>query len=374
MKRAALFLLITVLVVSFTGVCLAAGKVAIVTNTVSQNEEEFRAGEEMKAKYGDRIVHVTWPDNFMTEQEQMVSIVTRMAADPDVKALIMNQAVPGTNAAVDKLLEIRDDVFIVYVNPQENPPDVAARAHVVLQIDQPETGNTIPTQAHKMGAKTFVHYSFPRHMSQPLLSNRRSIMKQKCEELGLEFVDATAPDPTGDLGIPGAQQFILEDVPKMVAKYGTDTAFFATNCSMQIPLIKAVLDTRAIYPIPCCPSPFHGFPIALGLESSREDALARTSENVKYVIEETKKAAAVKGATGRLSNWPVPIGMMITAGTTEYALKIMNGEISLDKLDKVILEELLSDYAGVNISLAPLVNSGKEIPNFLLTLMDFITY
>ena len=37
----------------------STGKVAIVTNTVSQNEEEYRSAEEMSKKYGDRIVHVT---------------------------------------------------------------------------------------------------------------------------------------------------------------------------------------------------------------------------------------------------------------------------------------------------------------------------
>ena len=37
------------------------GQVAIVTNTVSQNEEEYRSAESMTAKYGDRIVHVPLP-------------------------------------------------------------------------------------------------------------------------------------------------------------------------------------------------------------------------------------------------------------------------------------------------------------------------
>ena len=57
-------------------------------------------------------------------------------------------------------------------------------------------------------------------MSYALLSARRDLFKERCEQLGLEFVDATAPDPTGDAGVSGTQQFILEDVPKMVAKYG----------------------------------------------------------------------------------------------------------------------------------------------------------
>ena len=44
------------------------GKIAIITNTLSQNEEEFRSADFMVEKYGaDRITHDVMPDNFMTE-------------------------------------------------------------------------------------------------------------------------------------------------------------------------------------------------------------------------------------------------------------------------------------------------------------------
>ncbi|HCX78922.1 MAG TPA: hypothetical protein DG577_05900, partial [Firmicutes bacterium] len=49
-------------------------------------------------------------------------------------------------------------------------------------------------------------------------------------------------------GVSGAQQFILEDVPRQIEQYGKDTAFFSTNCSMQEPLIRSVLEGGAIYP------------------------------------------------------------------------------------------------------------------------------
>lgn len=371
MKKVLGVLLVLVLTVALVVPAFAgAGKVAIVTNTVSQNEEEYRSAQEMVAKYGDRIVHVTWPDNFMAEQEQMVSVVGKLAYDLDVKALVINQAVPGTNAAVDKLLETRDDIFIVYCTPQENPPDVASRAQLILQPDELAMGNEIPVQAKKLGAKVFVHYSFPRHMSQVLLSSRRELMKKKCAEIGLEFVDATAPDPTGDSGLPGAQQFILEDVPKMVAKYGKDTAFFSTNCAMQIPLIKAVVDTGAIYPQPCCPSPYHGFPTALGIESD-----SSKPGDLQHVIDETKRILAEKGLTGRLSTWPVPVAMMSTVASTEYAFKVMAGEVPFDKLDIPVLEQCMADYAKVPVKSAPYVDeAGKSYDNYLFVLMGFLTY
>ncbi len=347
------------------------GKIAIVTNTLSQNEEEYRSAQEMVERYGeDKISHVLWPDNFMTEQEQMISIITKIGSDPEVKALIINQAVPGTNAAVDKLLETRDDMFIAYCAPQENPPDVAARANLILQPDELGMGNSIPVQAQKLGATTFVHYSFPRHMSVVLLSARRDLMKAKCEEIGLQFVDATAPDPTGDAGVPGAQQFILEDVPKMVAKYGKDTAFFSTNCAMQTPLIKASVDAGAIYPQPCCPSPYHGFPSALGIEATEY-----TVDAMANVISETAKKLDEKGVLGRFSTWPVPVAMMNTVSAAEYAVKWINGEVDEKNIDTKVLEQLMTDYAnGIAVTTTPYIEGSTEYPTFRLIMMDFLTY
>ncbi len=352
MKRFLSIVLVLCLVLSIVGCSSPAsdtpdtgkGKVAIITNTLSQNEEEYRSAQQMVEKYGDRVIHELWPDNFMAEQEQMVSIVTKIASNPDVKGLVINQSVPGTNAAVDKLLETRDDIFIVYCTPQENPPDVADRADLILMPDELKMGDNIPVQAKKLGAKTLVHYSFPRHMSQVLLSSRRALMIDKSKEIGIDFVDATAPDPTGDQGVTGAQQFILEDVPKMIEKYGKDTAFFSTNCSMQIPLIKATMDAGGIYPQPCCPSPYHGFPGALGIES-----VAFSPEGMQHVIDETTRILTENGGEGRFSTWPVPVAMMFTNVGTEYAMKWMDGEVG-ETLDVPALEALMGEYAGVKRS------------------------
>ena len=350
------------------------GKIAVVTNTVSQNEEEFRSAEQLIAKYGaSKIVHVTWPDNFMAEQEQMVTTVARLAADRDIKALIVNQAVPGTNAAIDKLKETRNDMFIIYCQSQENPPDVSRRANLIFMHDELGMGPAIVAQAKKQGAKVFVHYSFPRHMSQVLLGGRRDLIRAECAKNGIQFVDATAPDPTSDAGVTGAQQFILEDVPKMVARYGQDTAFFSTNCSMQIPLIKASVDAHAIYPHPCCPSPFHGFPAALGITARGLD--------INYMVDETRKIAASKNMLGRLSTWPVPVAMMYTNAGAEYAIKWLNGQVAKTGIDDKVLAECMANYIkeltgnNLGVSMSDYKEpSGNSLQNFKMILLDYLTY
>jgi len=347
------------------------GKVAIITNTLSQNEEEYRSAEEMVKKYGDRIVFDTMPDNFMTEQEQFISVVAKACSDPEVKALIINQACPGSDASVDKVLETRskDDLLVIYCTPQENADDIVQRADIVLSIDEVNKGTAIAEQAKAMGCKTFVHYSFPRHMAQAPLAGCRDKIKAKCEELGIEFVDATAPDPTSDAGTTGAQQFILEDVPKMVEKYGKETAFFSTNCSMQVPLIEAVFDQGAYYPLPCCPSPYHGFPSALGIESP-SDLVA----GLQTTIDAINAKMTEKGLEGHFSTWSVPASIANTIGSTEYAFLWMAGAV--ERADASVMSALLGDYCNTVVDIVPYEDpeSGKSFSNYWVYQQGFLTF
>lgn len=332
-------------------------KIGIVTGTVSQGEEEFRAAEKMIEKYGaENIKHVTYPDKFAQEQETTIAQITGLASDPEVKAIVICQAVPGTAAAIDKIRETRDDILFIAGVPHEDPETIAARADIVIETDNLKRGETIVELAAEMGAKTFVHYSFPRHMSMELLAKRRDIMKAKAEELGLEFVSLDAPDPTGDAGISGAQQFMIEDVPRQVEKYGKDTAFFNTNCGMQEPLIKTVLETGAIYPEQCCPSPYHAYPGALGIEIPEDKA-----GDVAYMLEQIHAKIDEAGASGRLATWKVPANMAMLEAAVEYAVDYGKGEV--EKFNKDHFVGILKEVTGDD---ALEVSELEGHPNFLL--------
>ena len=231
-------------------------------------------------------------------------------------------------------------------------------------------------QAHAQGARVFVHYSFPRHMSNVLLAGRRDMIREEAERLGIVYVDATAPDPTGDAGVPGTQQFILEDVPRMIARHGQDTAFFATNCAMQIPLIRTVVEGRAIYPEPCCPSPTHGFPSALGIDAAGRGA------DIPYMVTEITRAIAARGMQGRLSTWPAPASMTWTVAGAEYAIKVLRGEVPRDRIDERALRQVISDYilditgAHVDADIVSLTDraTGITYDNYKLVLMGHLTF
>ena len=351
------------------------GKIAIITNHISLNVDDFYAAEHLVAKYGkDKIIHVTWPEDFFAEQNKMIDTASALAEDREINVLIINQALPGTNAAVDKFKETRDDVFIIYCTIHDSAKDAASRASLLMEINELDMGLAMVRQAKKQGAKVFVHYSFPRHMSQLILSNRFKLIQETCAAEGMLLVNSTVPDPVMETGIAGARQFILDDVPRLVARYGEDTAFFCTNCFLQASLIKAVVDCHAIYPQPCCPSPFHGFPEALGIETDSGHP------DLNHVIGEACRIAAEKNMTDRLSTWPVSASMMFTSAGAEYAIKWINGLVPKMDIDSRVLEDCMSAYVKevvgehVKVEMVSYTENGVTYDNFKLLLMSYLDF
>lgn len=320
----------------------AGYKIGIVTGTVSQGEEEFRAGEKMVAKYGDDVIqHLTYPDKFAQETETTISQVASLASDPEVKAIVFTQAVTGAAAAIDRVKETRDDIVFIMGSPHEDPDTIASRADILLDVDQLARGESIMQTAKDMGAETFVHYSFPRHMAMELLSARRDNLKAAADKLDIEFIEVDAPDPTGDAGVPGSQQFILEDVPRQVENYGEDTAFFSTNCSMMEPLIKQSLEENAIFPEQCCPSPYHAYPGALGISIPEDKA-----GDHDYIAEQIEAKVGEKGGEGRFGTWELPANpTMIEAGVA-YGIEYAKGNLEKNDTDAMI--EIFQEIAAEN--------------------------
>lgn len=343
-------------------------KIGIITGTVSQGEEEYQAAQNLKAKYGDMVVTATYPDNFSTETEQTIATVTNMAADPDVKAIVFVQAVPGATAAIQKVKETRDDILFICGVAAEDPAVIAAASDIVMLVDEIEMGTTIIEQAAKQGAKTFVHISFERHLGYATISARQQLFKENCARLGIEYVEATAPDPTGDAGVTGAQAWVTENIKVYVDQYGKDTAFFCTNCSMQVPLIQQVAELGAIYPQQCCPSPYHAYPSAFNISTEGHEG------DVPYMLEQIKAKVAEYGNSGRMSTWEVPVNMVMIEAGFNYAQKWIEGEIT-DRCDEEALLNEIRAVAGDTATIRKYSDDvSGELDNFFMILCPFYDF
>ena len=82
--------------------------IGIVTGTVSQSEDDLRGAEKLiemygSAKTGGMIQHITYPDDFMSQQETTITQIVSLADDPLMKAIIVNQGIPGTAEAFKRV-------------------------------------------------------------------------------------------------------------------------------------------------------------------------------------------------------------------------------------------------------------------------------
>ncbi len=346
MKKLLCLILATVLVLSIGASAMAEGyKIAILTGTTSQGEEEIRAAERELKNDPEHIITDTYPDNFMAEQETTISKLVAFASDPEVKAIIMCQAVPGASPAFTKIREMgRDDILLIAGVPQETPSVISEAADVVLYADEGSQGDSIMEKCAEWGIDVFIHYSFPRHMAMEPIVARHDRLVANAEALGIEMVDVVAPDPMGEGGGGAAQQFILEDVPAQVKKYeGKKVAFFSTNCVMQEPLQTAVLaQENAYYPLPCCPSPYHGFPATLSLK------LELGGDNTE-ALKAVATALNEKGAAGRFSTWGTPINMSMIEIGAAYARDYIAGNITERNDSAQLLKMFEGAFPGAQI-------------------------
>ena len=109
----------------------------------------------------------------------------------------MCQAVPGAKAAFDRIKgELgRDDILLIAGVPQEDPDVISESADIVLYTNEAKQGDTIMETCADWGIDVFVHYSFPRHLAMETIAARKALLEENCAALGIEYVEATAPDP-----------------------------------------------------------------------------------------------------------------------------------------------------------------------------------
>lgn len=344
--------------------------IGVVTGTVSQSEDDLRGAEALISEYGSvadggMIQHLTYPDNFMDESETTISVIAGLADDPKMKAIIVNQGVPGTTEAFRQVKEKRPDIICIAGEAHEDPGTISSVADLTVNNDFVARGFLIINTAHQLGCDTFVHISFPRHMAYETMSRRVAIMRATCEELGMKFVLETAPDPTSDVGIAGAQQYILEKVPEWVEKYGKNTAYFCTNDAHTEPLLRQLLKYGGYFIEADLPSPLMGYPGALGIDLTAE------AGDFAAILKKVEAAVVAQGGANRFGTWAFSYGYTTSAGLGQHAINVVKGESQLLKLS-----DLMKAYgkftpgAKWNGSFYTDTATGVKAKNFVLIYQD----
>ena len=341
-------------------------KIGIVTGSVSQSEDDRRGAEAFQKEYGEDMVQLAiYPDNFTEETETTIQSIVNLSADPLMKAIIVNQAVPGTTEAFRKIKETRPDIICIAGESHEDLPEIGSAADLVTNNDFVSRGYLIIRTAHELGCDTFVHISFPRHMSYETMSRRVAIMKAACEEFGMKFVLETAPDPTSDVGVSGAQAYILEQVPAWVEKYGQKAAYFCTNDAHTEPLLKRLLECGGYFIEADLPSPLMGYPGALGLDLTEE------AGDFEKILNKVESAIVEKGGADHFGTWAYSYGYTLSAGLALHAKNVLDGKSELKDMDDVAAAlQVYSPKAAWNGASYTNATTGAKSENVFLIYQD----
>lgn len=341
-------------------------KIGIVTGSVSQSEDDRRGAEAFQKEYGEDMVQLAiYPDNFTEETETTIQSIVNLSADPLMKAIIVNQAVPGTTEAFRKIKETRPDIICIAGESHEDLPEIGSAADLVTNNDFVSRGYLIIRTAHELGCDTFVHISFPRHMSYETMSRRVAIMQAACEEFGMKFVLETAPDPTSDVGVSGAQAYILEQVPAWVEKYGQNAAYFCTNDAHTEPLLKRLLECGGYFIEADLPSPLMGYPGALGIDLTKE------AGDFEKILAKVESAIVEKGGADHFGTWAYSYGYTLSAGLALHAKNVLDGKSELKDMDDVAAAlQVYSPKAAWNGASYTNATTGAKSENVFLIYQD----
>ncbi len=258
-----------------------------------------------------------------------------LSDDPKMKAIIVNQAVPGTTEAFRRIKESRPDIICIAGESHEDLPEIGSAADLVVNNDFVARGYLMIRTAHELGCDTFVHISFPRHMSYETMSRRVAIMKEACH------------------------------VPEWIDKYGTNSAYFCTNDAHTEPLLKKLLELGGYFIEADLPSPLMGYPGALGIDLTEE------AGDFQKILAKVEAAVVEKGGAGRFGTWAYSYGYTVSAGLAEHARNVILGTSELNDIDAISAAYgVFSPGAEWNGSNYTNVDTGVKSDNIFLIYQD----
>ncbi len=298
--------------------------IGVVVDSGSQNHGAWAMIRTFgEIKNGGMIDLRTYPRDFIARQKNAVAQIISLAEDPLMKAIIVNQAIPGTLEAFRAVRNKRPEMLLIAIKPHEEQLALSQYASLVLNDDFIASGYRTLWTAKALGARNFVHLSFPRHLRIEAVLRHRKIMDEASKELGLRFIDETVLDPQDRCGISCAQQYVHDKLPLWLEKYGPETTFFVTNNELVEPLIRQIIKFGGYF---IGSSPLQGYPAALGIK------LRKGYQDFDLVMRDVEEAIIARGAAGRLGSKPYSFPYASLAGSVQHAINCIEGRSHITDL------------------------------------------
>ena len=322
-------------------ITLPEKKVAILVAPEAQYPEDYRAAQELAAKYPDNIVVKEYPDSriLVAGNPQIMTLSEELAADPSIGTIIYARATQFTLNAIAFAKAKNPNIKTICIEPEESIDNIAQAADLVLCADWSAAAKDIVANAKEQGAKHFVVFSLNRHISENnMLANANAAIEAACKEQGLSYVYDNGVDPNWAAKIKGAQDYIKEAVARLELNNkieGSDVALFSTDSSVQSTLVEIAKQKGMIYVAPSFPTAYNG--AGEVYEAAKPAEIKDVDAYIKALKEAVKADTESKA---RISVYKFPLAATLLEGAVYCAFDILNGTTNSENLAENVISRL----------------------------------
>lgn len=304
-------------------------KIGIFCSPVSWGEENYRTVENYIHQYGEeRFILNTIPED--CDVQTMISLCTSMAEDPDCDVIIINEAVPGSVAAMNAAKAINPDILIFAINYLEEPIEVSTVADFACGKSYTDFAYSVVDAAHEKGVEVLVIGVPVDAMGTSRNVERIAACEERAAEYGITVVTTILPNETDSNSRAPLEQAAKEDVYNKLSEYGENVGFFPSSSWAYVPQLTAIIDAGEGYMIMLAdPGPF---------TSAWNDAFGITAPEDKALDAEWTNSAiaeAVHGMNmdGHFGNWGFSFLSGFMSASIEYAMQYQAGELERDDME-----------------------------------------
>lgn len=344
-KKVAALLLVAAMVFTFAAckdngdvsektneVVLPEKKVAILVAPESQYPEDYRAAQELAAKYPDNVIVKEYSDSRILRagDPEIKQYSKELAENSEIGAIIYARATQFTTNAIAAAKEVNPNIVTVCIEPEESVEKISAAADLVLCADWGKAAEDIVAAAKEQGAKYFVVYSFNRHITDnPLIRAENDAIKTACEAQGITYIYESSLDPIYPT-LGNAKLYIKESVARLFNNNlieGKDVVLFSTDGTVQSTLVEVSNERGFIYICPSFPTAYNG--IGEAYEAAMPESINDTAAyiaNIKAAVEADTTGAA------RLNIYSFPLASTLLTGALHSTFDILNGTATDENL------------------------------------------
>jgi hypothetical protein len=314
----------------------SALRVVAITPSEAAAPGEFRGAEAFVRDFaakgpGEAAVHAILPDR-PKDGEAVASFIAKAAADPSIKAILVDPAVSGTAEGFRRVKEARagggaasTGLLCIAADSNEDPLLIESSADLVVDLDRVYRAYLVPWAAKRMGAASLVAVYAREEDADPTAIRERAIMSAASADLGLKYAAMTSP-----AGVDAAA-FVRAGTGAWLRDYGPKAALYCSSPALVEPVIAGAIAGGGMVVDAAGEGTRAAYAAALGLD------LSSAKGDPKKELRLLEAAVSSLGERGRFGLWDAACAEASVRGLGEFAMRV-----SADSARKDELKDLLA--------------------------------